>query len=264
MIRLKVCLWEDLRFERERDVRASNTSVRSGWLLPEPVMHPVATAGGGALLLAVFLAAVALPLATYTTALAMFGLAHVGSELRYVDHRFGGRLRGGLAVALGCGLAGTLVVRVLAMAGWLPYGGAIVLELTIVAAMTASTFVSMRRFRGAAAAVAALLFGCAVIAPVPTFLFLAVAHNLTPLAFLADALKGALEPIFLEKIRASGFDCPQIDEISRRAPSSTDPVTHEGGQDLAPYTVTCGNGKQFVVTLAPDGDTSRGAIAPLN
>jgi hypothetical protein len=75
---------------------------------------------------------------------------------------------------------------------------------------------------------------------------------------------GALEPIFLEKIRASGFDCPQIDEISRRAPSTTDPVTHEGGQDLAPYTVTCGNGKQFVVTLAPDGDTSRGAVAPLN
>ena len=75
---------------------------------------------------------------------------------------------------------------------------------------------------------------------------------------------GALEPIFLEKIGASGFDCPQIDEISRRAPSSTDPVTHEGGQDLAPYTVTCGNGKQFVVTLAPDGDTSRGAVAPLN
>ena len=191
MIRLKVCLWEDLRFERERDVRASNTSVRSGWLLPEPVMHPVAAAGSGALLLAVFLAAVALPLATYTTALAMFGLAHVGSELRYVDHRFGGRLRGGLVVPLGCGLAGTLAVRILAMTGWLPYGGAIVLELTIVAAMTASTFVSMRRFRGAAAAVAALLFGCAVIAPVPTFLFLAVAHNLTPLAFLADALKGA-------------------------------------------------------------------------
>jgi hypothetical protein len=75
---------------------------------------------------------------------------------------------------------------------------------------------------------------------------------------------GALEPIFLEKIRASGFDCPQIDEISRRAPSTTDPVTHEGGQDLAPYTVTCGNGKQFVVTLAPDGDTPRGAVAPLN
>jgi hypothetical protein len=188
---LNVSPLEDLCIGRERDVRDFDTSVRSGWLVPEPLMHPVAAAGGGLLLLAIFSAAVALPLATYTTALAMFGLAHVGSELRYVDHRFGGRVRGGLVVPLGCGLAVALAVRILGMTSWLPHGTAIVLELTIVAAMTASTFLSMRRFRGAAAAVAALLFGSAVIAPVPTFLLLAVAHNLTPLAFLADALDGA-------------------------------------------------------------------------
>jgi hypothetical protein len=38
---------------------------------------------------AVLVACVALPLATYTLALACFGLAHVGSELRYLDLRFG-------------------------------------------------------------------------------------------------------------------------------------------------------------------------------
>ena len=160
-------------------------------MLSDVLMRPMMAAAGAVFLLAIFLAAVALPLATYTTALAMFGLAHVGSELRYVDHRFGARLRGGLMLWLGSGLAGTVAVRLLGMAGFMPYGAGIVLELTIVAAMTGSMVASMRRFRTAGAVVAALLFSCAVVAPVPTFLFLAVAHNLTPLAFLADALSGA-------------------------------------------------------------------------
>ncbi len=43
----------------------------------EVLMRPIVAVGGTALLLAIFLAAVALPLATYTTALATFGLAHV-------------------------------------------------------------------------------------------------------------------------------------------------------------------------------------------
>jgi hypothetical protein len=84
-----------------------------------------------------------------------------------------------------------VAVRVFGMAGLMPYGAAIVLELAIVAAMTGSMVMGMQRFRAAGAVVAAVLFGCAVVAPVPTFLFLAVAHNLTPLAFLADALSGA-------------------------------------------------------------------------
>ncbi len=172
-------------------MRDRNASIPSSQLLGEVPMRPIVAVGGVALLLAIFLAAVALPLATYTTALAMFGLAHVGSELRYVDHRFGGRLGGGLVPWLVSGLAGAVAVRILGMVGLMPYGAAIVLELTIVAAMTASMVVSMRRFRTAGAVVAAVLFGCTVVAPVPTFLCLAVAHNLTPLAFLADALGGA-------------------------------------------------------------------------
>jgi len=105
-------------------------------MLSDVLMRPMTAAAGAVFLFAIFLAAVALPLATYTTALAMFGLAHVGSELRYVDHRFGARLRGGLMLWLGSGLAGTVAVRLLGMAGFMPYGAGIVLELTIVAAMT--------------------------------------------------------------------------------------------------------------------------------
>jgi hypothetical protein len=168
-----------------------NDSIPSSLLMDGVLKQPIAPVGSAVLLLAIFLAAVALPLATYTTALAIFGVAHVGSELRYVDHHFSGRLGGGLALWLICGLAGAVAVRIFGMVGLMPYGAAIVLELTIVAAMTGSMVISMQRFRAAGAVVAAALFGCAVVAPVPTFLCLAVAHNLTPLAFLADALGGA-------------------------------------------------------------------------
>jgi hypothetical protein len=172
-----------------RDVR--DRSLSMGLLLPDPLTQPAAAAGIAVLLLAIFVAAVALPLATYTTALALFGLAHVGSELRYVDHRFGDRLRGGLLLWLAPGLAGAAAVRIAGMAGWLPYTAAIILELAVVAAMTGAIVAIMRRYRIVAAVAAAALFGCAIAAPVATFLCLAVAHNLTPLAFLADALSGA-------------------------------------------------------------------------
>jgi hypothetical protein len=177
--------------ERRANVSDSDAAISSRVLLGDAFVRPVAAAGGLSLLTAIFLAAVAAPLATYTTALAVFGLAHVGSELRYIDHRFGARLRGGLVRWLGAGLAGAVAVRLFGMTGLMPYGAAIVLELTIVAAMTGSMVVSMRRFRAAGACAAAVLFGGAVMAPLPTFLFLAVAHNLTPLAFFADALGSA-------------------------------------------------------------------------
>jgi len=65
-----------------------------------------------------FFGAVALPLATYTAALALFGLAHVLSELRYVDHRFGARLRGGLLLPILLLIAAAALARLGGMAGW--------------------------------------------------------------------------------------------------------------------------------------------------
>jgi hypothetical protein len=73
----------------------------------------------------------------------------------------------------------------------------------------------------------------------------------------------ALEPIFLEKIRAGGFDCPQIDVVAPRAPSNADPATHEAS-NFVRYAVTCGNGKQFLITLSSEADASGGAVTPLN
>ena len=51
-------------------------------LSPVAWRAPFAPAAAVLALTAVFLSAVALPLATYKAALALFGLAHVGSELR--------------------------------------------------------------------------------------------------------------------------------------------------------------------------------------
>jgi hypothetical protein len=77
----------------------SRLDLTTSWLIAGAGGRRVGVVGSLAVA-AIFLAAVALPLATYTAALAMFGLAHVGSELRYVDYRFGSRLPGGVAVSI--------------------------------------------------------------------------------------------------------------------------------------------------------------------
>jgi hypothetical protein len=145
-----------------------------------------------ALLLApVFLATVALPLATYTSVLALFGLAHVGSELRYIDHRFGSRLRGGFGLWIGMSLVLAVTARLTAMSGVLPAALAVSLEVAIGAGMAGVCLLPLRSHRLPAAIVALSLFAGAVLAPFETLLVLAIAHNVTPLAFLADALEGA-------------------------------------------------------------------------
>jgi hypothetical protein len=141
-----------------------------------------------ALLVALFLCAVALPLATYTTTIALFGLAHVGSELRYIDYRFGPRLRGGLGVWLIAPLAIAVAARVASIAGWLAPTVTVTAELGAGALMMVAFVACMSRHRLVGAAVSAALVVGAVLAPFTTLLCLAIGHNFTPLAFLADAL----------------------------------------------------------------------------
>jgi hypothetical protein len=146
----------------------------------------------GALSLApIFVATVALPLATYTTVLALFGLAHVGSELRYIDYRFGARLRGGFGAWIGASLALAVAARLSALLGFMPAAFAVPLEVAFGAGMAGICVAQMRRHRAIAVVIAVALFCGAVLAPFETLLVLAIAHNLTPLAFLADALSGA-------------------------------------------------------------------------
>lgn len=52
-----------------------------------------------------------LPLLTYSCTLALFGAAHVFSELRYIDQRFGERIKRSFAMILGILLLGILCTR---------------------------------------------------------------------------------------------------------------------------------------------------------
>jgi hypothetical protein len=152
---------------------------------------PVAATAGGFALAGIFVAVVALPLATYTTALALFGLAHVGSELRYVDFRFRSRLPGGLMAWVLTALAAAVLVRLAGMTGVLSTTTDVVLELAFGAAMAVAVVAGMRQRRLLGASAALTLMAGAVVAPFQTFLCLTIVHNFTPVAFLADALEGA-------------------------------------------------------------------------
>lgn len=110
--------------------------------------------------------------------------------MRYVDWRFGGRLRGGLGWSLGAALLMALTARFCGTAGWLPSSASVSLELLAGALMLGALVVYLPGRRVLAGALGGALAVSAVLAPIHTLLALAVAHNFTPLAFLADALQG--------------------------------------------------------------------------
>lgn len=134
-----------------------------------------------------FVASAAAPLAVYAIAIAVFGLAHVGVELRFVDRAFAGRLPKAFVPGVAASVAVAAVARLSGQTGVLTPTLAVTLELAAGVAMTVVAVVSMRRRRALAAiALTGLVLG-AVFAPWETFLTLAIGHNLTPLAFVADA-----------------------------------------------------------------------------
>lgn len=145
----------------------------------------------GCVLLTSLVGAVALPLLTYTATLAIFGLAHVVTELHYVHARFGPRLHRRLSIVLLALLAGVVGARVAAMTGLLERETSLLLELALATALVASTLPLMWR-RGAWSFGTATLIGVALLAgllisPIHTLLFFAVAHNITPIGFLVEA-----------------------------------------------------------------------------
>lgn len=135
---------------------------------------------------------VAFPLATYTLSLAIFGLAHVLSELRYVDLRYGHRIGLHLRWTLGILLTGVVGLRLGLLMGHIPGPVARTAEVALVLLLSMSVLPLLARKSMIAATVglaisAALLFGL-LSSPIHTLLILAILHNLTPLGFLADAV----------------------------------------------------------------------------
>ena len=77
----------------------------------------------------------AMPLLAYAGSLALFGAPHVWTELRYVDGRFGGRLRSASGFAILAILALVVGLRLLSIAGVLDPSDAYIAELGLVAVM---------------------------------------------------------------------------------------------------------------------------------
>jgi hypothetical protein len=137
--------------------------------------------------------AVLFPLATYAVTLALFGLAHVAFEARYVDGRFGTRARISRPFLWAViGLTGAVVsVRALFVAHALPPAWDAPLEVGILAllAAVAAPLVAKEApvVAASAVALAVLLGACVLLAPVPALTVFALVHNVTPIGFLAEA-----------------------------------------------------------------------------
>jgi hypothetical protein len=160
----------------------------------------VTPSGGGHLALAVVVpvlaacAAVQAPLLTYAVSLGLFGVPHVVVELRYVDRAFAPRLDLRLIAGVLAGLAMIALVRAAGIFGLGAFSHRVQLELVVGTLLVALVVGfagrgATRATVGAVLVVLALGAG-AFLAPVTTLVVLAFAHNLTPLGFLADGLRG--------------------------------------------------------------------------
>ncbi len=159
-----------------------------------PTKHHLSLVTASILILACALASVALPLATYTLTLAAFGLAHVLTELRYVDARFNRRTGSNLRWGLVQFLLIIVMLRTLLVFGFLPSNIWIVIELTCVVTMMGLVVPVLARksWRLAVFGITAIAVIAAGIITVPalTFAIFSVAHNITPVGFLAERLQG--------------------------------------------------------------------------
>src|ERR1700722_3343232 len=128
--------------------------------------------------------AVVAPLLVYSAALEMFGAAHVLSELRYVDRRFGRRLGIPYAAAIGPLLAGVVAARAGGVSVFLDPQTAMMLELSFVVALALSAAKGGILQQALAVGVALALGVATLVSPFDTAISLSILHNLMPLAFL--------------------------------------------------------------------------------
>jgi hypothetical protein len=175
-------------------VAAGAEMARAPYPSAGPLPLPSTAAALAALLLAAACATAA-PLLSYTASLALFGGAHVLFELRYVEARFGdGPLRR-LALGVGLALAGVVGLRAAGALGLWGGAPAAQLELALIAALAVMCAPALRGLPARWAlplglGLAALCAGL-LLDPLLTMVCLAVLHNWTPAAFLAEALPAA-------------------------------------------------------------------------
>lgn len=139
------------------------------------------------------------PLLTYSVSLALFGLTHVVVELRYVDRRFGRRFDASFWWLCLAPIAAIVLLRLLRMLHVIR-DVALPAELVLVAATIVAGLWGLWLMRGrtdlgavgvvvggfVGVVLAGMLLVGAVVAPLPTILLLAIAHNGTPVGFLVE------------------------------------------------------------------------------
>lgn len=145
------------------------------------------------ILTAAFLS-VAFPLATYTLTLASFGLPHVFTELRYVESRFNQRLKIDLRRRIIIILLFIVNLRILNIFGVIHYLISVPLELSCVIALVIPVIPILNQKDWKLGILGILI--CIILATgvfwIPTLIIvlLAVLHNLTPVGFIAEKLRG--------------------------------------------------------------------------
>ena len=136
----------------------------------------------------------AMPLLAYAGSLALFGLPHVLTELRYVDGRFGARLRsrsGAVVLAILCLV---VVLRALSLARTIDPSDGYVAELGLVAVLAFIVVpdLASRPARAALAlGVGATIATGSAVAPWTTVVVFSILHNATPVGFLAERFAGS-------------------------------------------------------------------------
>lgn len=133
-------------------------------------------------------AAVWAPLLVYSVSLAAFGAAHVLSELRYVDRRFGRGIGAGRLAAIGVLLAGAVTARALGVFHILETELTVPAELAFVTALALAAADGASPRSAVAVALGIAIGAATLLAPFDTIIALALLHNLTPLAFLWEIL----------------------------------------------------------------------------
>lgn len=144
--------------------------------------------------LATAIAATLAPAWTYAVSLALFGLPHVATELRYVDQRFGARIGSRLARRLAVPLLVIALVRALAIAGVGDAASRAAVEWTLGAILVVLALPPLVARGAATGTLGALVLVLAIAAvlfePFAALVLFALLHNATPLGFLAERLRG--------------------------------------------------------------------------
>lgn len=133
----------------------------------------------------------AYPLLIYSTTLAVFGVAHVVTELAYVNRAFSYRVPMGLWAICGSSLLLIIGLRLLPLMGLGSGFSLLWAELALVSTMVLAAAWYKQQQSSLLWILAIGLCLGVVYSPAFTLVGLAVVHNLTPLGFLADGVSGS-------------------------------------------------------------------------